>query len=44
VQLSLRLPKEDVAAPKRRAAAAGVGYTTFIHMIVRQHLRNPLTR
>lgn len=41
-QISLRLPKEDLAALKRRAAAAGVGYTTLIRMILRQHLRSPL--
>ena len=43
-QLSLRLPREDLAALKRRAARAGVGYTTLIRMIVRQYLHNPLLR
>jgi predicted DNA binding CopG/RHH family protein len=43
-QISLRLPRQDVAELKRRAARSGVGYTTLIRMIVRQHLRNPLTR
>jgi predicted DNA binding CopG/RHH family protein len=43
-QISLRLPKEDIAALKRRAVAAGVGYTTLIRMILRQHLRSPLAR
>ncbi len=43
-QISLRLPKEDIAALKRRAVQAGVGYTTLIRMILRQHLNNPLTR
>ncbi len=43
-QISLRLPKEDLASLKRRAAQAGVGYTTLIRMILRQHLNNPLTR
>ncbi len=43
-QISLRLPKEDLAELKRRAARAGVGYTTLLRMILRQHLRNPLTR
>ncbi len=43
-QISLRLPKEDLVALKRRAARAGVGYTTLIRMIVRQHLHNPLVR
>ncbi len=43
-QISLRLPREDLAELKRRAASVGVGYTTLIRMILRQHLRNPLTR
>jgi predicted DNA binding CopG/RHH family protein len=43
-QISLRLPREDVAELKRRAASLGVGYTTLIRMILRQHLRNPLVR
>ena len=43
-QVSLRLPREDVAALKRRAQKAGVGYTTLIRMIVRQYLQSPLTR
>jgi predicted DNA binding CopG/RHH family protein len=42
-QISLRLPTKDLAALKRRAAAAGVGYTTLIRMILRQHLRSPLS-
>jgi predicted DNA binding CopG/RHH family protein len=37
-QISLRLPKDDLAALKRRAARAGVGYTTLIRLIVRQYL------
>jgi predicted DNA binding CopG/RHH family protein len=43
-QISLRLPREDLAELKRRAANVGVGYTTLIRMILRQHLRNPLVR
>ncbi len=43
-QISLRLPKEDLAEIKRRANRAGVGYTTLIRVILREHLRNPLTR
>lgn len=43
-QVSLRLPREDLEELKRRAARSGVGYTTLIRMIVRQHLRNPLGR
>lgn len=41
-QVSLRLPKEDLAALKKRSARAGVGYTTLIRMIVRQYLRRPV--
>lgn len=43
-QVSLRLPKDDLAALRRRAARAGVGYTTLIRMIVRQYLRQPVER
>lgn len=43
-QISIRLPKEDLAALKRRAAPAGVGYTTLIRMILRRYLRDPLAR
>ena len=43
-QISIRLPKEDLAEIKRRANRAGVGYTTLIRVILREHLRNPLTR
>ena len=42
-QISIRLPKEDLDALRRRAAKSGVGYTTLIRMIVRAHLNNPLT-
>ena len=42
--VSLGLPREDVAALKQRAAQTGVEYTTLIRMILRQHLRNPLAR
>lgn len=42
-QISIRLPKEDLEALRRRAAKSGVGYTTLIRMIVRAHLENPLT-
>lgn len=42
--VSLGLPREDIAELKRRATLAGVQYTTLIRMILRQHLRNPLTR
>lgn len=40
-QISLRLPREDIAELERRAAEAGVGYTTLLRMIVRAHLRRP---
>ncbi|MDQ3658160.1 MAG: BrnA antitoxin family protein [Actinomycetota bacterium] len=43
-QISIRLPKENLEALRRRAARSGVGYTTLIRMIVRAHLQNPLTR
>ncbi len=43
-QISIRLPKEDLAAIRRRAARSGVGYTTFIRMILREHLHDPLSR
>ncbi len=42
-QISIRLPKKDLDALRRRAAKSGVGYTTLIRMIVRAHLDNPLT-
>lgn len=43
-QISLRLPKEDLAAIRKRAARSGVGYTTLIRMILREHLHDPLSR
>lgn len=43
-QISIRLPKEDLAATRRRAARSGVGYTTLIRMILREHLDDPLAR
>ena len=43
-QISIRLPREDLVELKRRAQRTGVGYTTLIRMILRQHLQNPLTR
>jgi len=41
-QISLRLPKEDLEFLKRRAAKLGVGYTTLLRMIVREHVRSSL--
>ena len=43
-QISVRLPRQDLAELKRHASRAGVGYTTLIRMILRQHLQNPLAR
>ncbi|MBI2953963.1 MAG: hypothetical protein HYY30_06585 [Chloroflexi bacterium] len=43
-QVSLRLPKRDLAELKKRAARAGIGYTTLIRMILRQYLRSQATR
>jgi predicted DNA binding CopG/RHH family protein len=43
-QISIRLPKEDIAELKRRASKAGIGYTTLLRMILREHLRSPLRR
>jgi len=43
-QISVRLPREDLAELKRRARRAGVGHTTLIRMILRQYLRSPLAR
>lgn len=41
-QISIRLPKEDLDALCQRAARSGIGYTTLIRMILREHLNNPL--
>jgi predicted DNA binding CopG/RHH family protein len=41
-QISIRLPKEDLEFLKRRAAKLGVGYTTLLRMIVREHVRSSL--
>lgn len=41
-QISLRLPKDDLEFLKRRAAKLGVGYTTLLRMIVREHVRSSL--
>lgn len=43
-QISLRLPKEDLETIRRRAAKAGIGYTTLIRMILRAHLNDPAIR
>jgi predicted DNA binding CopG/RHH family protein len=36
VHVTLRLPREDVAAIKRAASKLGVGYTTHIRMVLRK--------
>lgn len=36
VHVSLRLPKEDLAAIKSAARRVGVGYTTYIRMVLRK--------
>ncbi len=41
-QISVRLPKEDIEALKRRAKRSGVGYTTILRMIVHEHVNSPL--
>ncbi len=43
-QISIRLPREDLERIKRRAAKAGIGYTTLIRMILRAYLDDRLTR
>ena len=43
-QISIRLPKEDIAELKRRASKAGIGYTTLLRMILREHLHSPSRR
>lgn len=40
-QVSLRLPARDLAELRRTAAQKGIGYTTLIRMILREHLRAP---
>ena len=39
-QISVRIPPEDLAALRQQADNAGIGYTTLIRMIIRDHL-NP---
>lgn len=39
-QVSLRLPRQDLEVLRRRAAKMGVGYTTLLRMIVREHVRS----
>jgi predicted DNA binding CopG/RHH family protein len=39
-QISVRLPPEDLAALRQQADCAGIGYTTLIRMIIRDHLNS----
>jgi len=39
VHVSVRLPKEDVAAIKRAARKKGLGYTTYIRMVLREAIK-----
>ena len=39
-QISVRVPPEDLTALRQQAKHAGIGYTTLIRMIIRDHL-NP---
>ena len=39
-QISVRIPPEDLAALRQQADQAGIGYTTLIRMIVREHLNS----
>lgn len=36
VHVSVRIPKEDLAAIKKAARKTGVGYTTYIRMLLRK--------
>jgi len=36
VHISVRLPKEDVLALKRAARKRGIGYTTYLRMVLRE--------
>ena len=39
-QISVRIPPEDLAALRQQADNAGIGYTTLIRMIIRDHLNS----
>lgn len=42
--VAVRLPGAQVEALKKRAAALGVGYTTYVRMVIARHLREkPIT-
>lgn len=40
-QVSMRLPAQDLAELRQQASEKGIGYTTLIRMILREHLREP---
>lgn len=42
VPLSVRIPPEDLAALLQQADHAGIGYTTLIRVIIREHLNSSL--
>ena len=39
-QISVRIPPEDLAALRQQADHVGIGYTTLIRMIIRDHLNS----
>lgn len=39
-QISVRIPPEDLAALRQQADHSGIGYTTLIRMIIRDHLNS----
>ena len=39
-QISVRIPPEDLAALRQQAERAGIGYTTLIRMVIRDHLNS----
>lgn len=39
-QISVRIPPEDLAALRQQADHAGIGYTTLIRMVIRDHLNS----
>ncbi len=39
-QISMRIPPQDLAALRQQADRAGIGYTTLIRMIIRDHLNS----
>lgn len=39
-QISVRIPPEDLAVLRQQAKSSGIGYTTLIRMIIRDHLNS----